>query len=62
MSIFVTSKTMIGRMERIQVLDSIEKVTCLHSVCNVKYCFVELGKEKSSSRQAKNHTHVSTNA
>ncbi|KAJ3632799.1 hypothetical protein MTP99_009783 [Tenebrio molitor] len=42
-------------MERIQVLESIEKdiITCLHSAGQV---FVELSKEKSSLKQAENHT------
>ncbi|XP_023023425.2 mediator of RNA polymerase II transcription subunit 11 [Leptinotarsa decemlineata] len=46
---------MAATMERIQVLDSIEKdiVTCLHSAGKV---FVELSKEKSSLKQAENHT------
>ncbi|KAJ8952289.1 hypothetical protein NQ318_007457 [Aromia moschata] len=44
-------------MERIQVLDSIEKdiITCLHSAGQV---FVELSKEKSSLKQAENHTQM----
>ncbi|XP_018331689.1 mediator of RNA polymerase II transcription subunit 11 [Agrilus planipennis] len=46
---------MTAPMERIQVLDSIEKdvITCLHSAGQA---FVELGKEKSSLKQAENHT------
>lgn len=42
-------------MERIQVLESIEKdiITCLHSAGQA---FVELSKEKSSLKQAENHT------
>ncbi|RZC34674.1 mediator of RNA polymerase II transcription subunit 11 [Asbolus verrucosus] len=46
---------MTAPMERIQVLDSIEKdiITCLHSAGQV---FVELSKEKSSLKQAENHT------
>ncbi|KAL3280666.1 hypothetical protein HHI36_003903 [Cryptolaemus montrouzieri] len=46
---------MAAPMERIQVLDSIEKdiITCLHSAGQV---FVELSKEKSSLKQAENHT------
>lgn len=42
-------------MERIQALDTIEKdlITCLHSAGQV---FVELSKEKSSLKQAENHT------
>lgn len=42
-------------LERIQTLDAIEKeiVTCLHSAGQV---FVELSKEKSSMKQAENHT------
>ncbi|XP_028148271.1 mediator of RNA polymerase II transcription subunit 11 [Diabrotica virgifera virgifera] len=48
---------MTAPMERIQVLDSIEKdiITCLHSAGQV---FVELGKEKSSLKQAENHTQM----
>ncbi|XP_019877593.2 mediator of RNA polymerase II transcription subunit 11 [Aethina tumida] len=44
-------------MERIQVLDSIEKeiITCLHSASQV---FLELSKEKSSLKQAENHTQM----
>ncbi|KAF5287118.1 hypothetical protein FQR65_LT12341 [Abscondita terminalis] len=46
---------MTAPMERIQVLDSIEKdiITCLHSAGQA---FVELSKEKSSLKQAENHT------
>lgn len=42
-------------MERIQVLDSIEKdiITCLNSAGQV---FLELSKEKTSLKQAENHT------
>ncbi|VEN34582.1 unnamed protein product [Callosobruchus maculatus] len=48
---------MTAPMERIQVLDSIEKdiITCLHSAGQV---FVELSKEKSSLKQAENHTQM----
>ncbi|XP_023023046.2 mediator complex subunit 11 [Leptinotarsa decemlineata] len=48
---------MAAPMERIQVLDSIEKdiITCLHSAGQV---FVELSKEKSSLKQAENHTQM----
>ncbi|CAH0556425.1 unnamed protein product [Brassicogethes aeneus] len=44
-------------MERIQVLDSIEKdiITCLHSAGQV---MAELSKEKSSLKQAENHTQM----
>ncbi|XP_076256897.1 mediator complex subunit 11 [Rhynchophorus ferrugineus] len=46
---------MTAPMERIQVLDSIEKdiITCLNSAGQV---FLELSKEKSSLKQAENHT------
>ncbi|XP_030759732.1 mediator of RNA polymerase II transcription subunit 11 isoform X2 [Sitophilus oryzae] len=46
---------MTAPMERIQVLDSIEKdiITCLNSAGQV---FSELSKEKSSLKQAENHT------
>lgn len=66
---------MTAPMERIQVLDSIEKdiITCLHSAGIRNYeklyfillvfiflgqVFVELGKEKSSLKQAENHTQM----
>lgn len=67
---------MTAPMERIQVLDSIEKdiITCLHSagidgnkfyqldlqlIINfVGQVFVELSKEKSSLKQAENHTQM----
>ncbi|XP_050295595.1 mediator of RNA polymerase II transcription subunit 11 [Anthonomus grandis grandis] len=46
---------MTAPMERIHVLDSIEKdiITCLNSAGQV---FLELSKEKSSLKQAENHT------
>ncbi|XP_066258753.1 mediator of RNA polymerase II transcription subunit 11 [Euwallacea similis] len=46
---------MAAPMERIQLLDSIEKdiITCLNSAGQV---FLELSKEKSSLKQAENHT------
>ncbi|KAL1513524.1 hypothetical protein ABEB36_002925 [Hypothenemus hampei] len=46
---------MTAPMERIQLLDSIEKdiITCLNSAGQV---FLELSKEKSSLKQAENHT------
>lgn len=71
--ILFIQKEMTAPMERIQVLDSIEKdiITCLHSagtrineilcfinVYLVGQVFVELGKEKSSLKQAENHTQM----
>ncbi|CAB0009324.1 unnamed protein product [Nesidiocoris tenuis] len=44
-------------MEKIQILDSIEKdiVQCLHSAGSA---LMELSKEKSSLKQAESHTHL----
>ncbi|XP_014277352.1 mediator of RNA polymerase II transcription subunit 11 [Halyomorpha halys] len=48
---------MTAPMERIQVLDTIEKdiVTCLHSAGTA---LMELSKEKSSLKQAESQTHL----
>ncbi|KRT78494.1 hypothetical protein AMK59_7641 [Oryctes borbonicus] len=46
---------MTAPIERLSILEAIEKdiITCLHSAGQV---FVELSKEKSSLKQAENHT------
>ncbi|GJQ67035.1 hypothetical protein Trydic_g8006 [Trypoxylus dichotomus] len=46
---------MTAPIERLTILEAIEKdiITCLHSAGQV---FVELSKEKSSLKQAENHT------
>ncbi|XP_022918717.1 mediator of RNA polymerase II transcription subunit 11 [Onthophagus taurus] len=48
---------MSAAVERIHTLDAIEKdiITCLHSAGQV---FLELSKDKSSLKQAENHTHT----